>query len=111
MTQVQREDASFNADAQLKLQKTHDTLDRPEKFAELFCDVAKKQVVVQDLLRSMIQKTIQSEESKKHITGLIRQINKDEWKSFVRSAWGKVALVVWTVCTIALGAFFDKLFG
>ena len=104
------DDAQFNADAQIKLEKTHDTIDRPEKFAALFCKVAKEQVAVQELLSKMINRSIQSEESKKHLTGVIRHINSQEWKSFVRSTGGKTALAIWTVITLFLGAYFGSLF-
>lgn len=101
----------FDAPSKLKLEKAHDVLDRPEKFAKLFCDVAKNQVSVQTLLKEMIRESLTSDtKSRDALLGLIKQAMRDDWRIWLRSAWGKAGLAIWTVATIALGAWINSIF-
>lgn len=101
----------FDAPAKLKLDKAHDLVDRPEKFAKLFCDVAKNQVSVQALIKEMIRESVATDpKSREALLGLIRQALREDWKTWVRSAWGKAGLALWTAGTLALGAWINSMF-
>jgi hypothetical protein len=112
MAKKDAEDAQFDASAPLKLQKVHDAIDRPDKFAEIFVKAAQNQVSVKDLFRTMIRETLNTDvQARDALKGIIKQVNKEDWRSFVRSAWGKVSLVIWTVVTLAIGYLFRKYIG
>lgn len=109
---AQQDGEAFDGASKVKLEKAHDLLDRPEKFAKLFCDVAKNQVTVQTLLKEMIREALRGDtESREALMKLIRQAMKEDWRTWARSAWGKVGLAAWTVVTLAIGAYLDTLLG
>lgn len=106
-----QQDEVFDAPSKLKLEKAHDVLDRPEKFAKLFCDVAKNQVSVQALIKDMIRDSLNNDtKARESLLGLIRHAMREDWRVWLRSAWGKAGLALWTVATIGLGAWINSLF-
>lgn len=107
----QQDGEVFDAVSKVKLEKTHDVLDRPEKFAELFCDVAKNQVSVQTLIKDMIRDSLTTDsKARDGLLSLIKQAMNEDWRTWFRSAWGKAGLALWTVATLALGAWLNTLF-
>ncbi len=101
----------FDSQSKLKLDKTHDVLDRPEKFAKLFCDVARKQVDMQTFLKEVMRELIATDpKARDSLLGLIRQAMKEDWKSWLRSRGGMVIFGIWTLITIAFGAWISSLF-
>jgi len=101
---IKREDESevFDSQSKLKLDKTHDILDRPEKFAQFFVKVSKEQTGIQDRINEMIRKAIKEEDSKKVITELIKSAQKGDWHAFARSIGGKIAFAVWSVALVVI---------
>lgn len=106
------EDEVFNAESKIKLEKAHKIADRPDEFAKLFCKVAKEQTIVQDMINDMIRKALNTDVSSRGaLQGLIQVAYKEDWKAFVKSAWGKIALVVWTLITALISAWIGSHFG
>lgn len=96
-------------DLMAKFQKTHDTIDRPEKFALMFCDVAESQSAVRQKLVSILQTSIQHDvDTRQEVKKVLLEIYNEDWKSFVRTSLGKIAIVLWTVASIAIGSMIDK---
>jgi hypothetical protein len=99
-------------EAQLKLDRAHDIIDRPEKFAAHFRTVARTQTDIKRVIVEIIRECLESDiDAKKQLKNLIREVEQENWKSFLKSTWGKVGVGIWTVITLALGAFFTHFFG
>jgi hypothetical protein len=96
----------FDFASKLKLDKTHDLLDRPEKFAKFFVDVSIAQTAIQNRINEMIRKALKDDnDSKKALIELIKSAQKEDWRAFVKSAWGKVALGIWTLIVALFSAW------
>lgn len=91
----------FDGATKLKLDKTHDMLDRPEKFAEFFKKCASNYTPIKDLLKSIIQEIIESDvDGKKAFRKLIREEVNEDWKAIISLLTPKI----WGVFLILLGA-------
>lgn len=105
------EDDIFDADSKLKLDQAYEAIDRPDRFAKIFCKVAEDQVMVQKTINKLIQKALaQDVDSRSALKGIVRQVLKEDWRSFVRSTGGKLAILLWTLAVLFLGAWADKFF-
>src|SRR5262245_226792 len=106
------DDAQFSADAQLKLDRAHDIIDRPEKFAAHFRVVAKTQNDIKRVIVEIVRECIENDvEARKQFKNLIRDVEDENWKAFLKSIAGKAAVGAWTIITLAIGAFFTHLWG
>lgn len=78
--------------------KTHDIIDRPEKFAEMFTKVADSQTAVRDKLSQILMLSIQHDvPTRQEVKKVLKEIYDEDWKHFIKSAWGKLALLAWTL--------------
>lgn len=103
---------NLGEDVVKKLLHTHEIVDRPEKFAEMFCTVAESQNAVRQKLIEILRTSIQHDvESRKEIKKVLKEIYDEDWKHFIRSIWGKVAAILWTILTLGLGYLFKKYLG
>ena len=92
-----------------KFKETHDTIDRPEKFAIMFCSVAESQTAVREKLVSILQTSIKHDvETREQVKNILLEIYAEDWKSFIRSSIGKIAIFVWTVITLIIGAIINS---
>jgi len=95
-----------------KLLHTHEIVDRPEKFAEMFTTVAESQNAVRQKLVEILRTSIQHDvESRKEIKKVLKEIYDEDWKHFIRSAWGKIGLAIWTAVSVAIGIWVKSLIG
>jgi len=89
----------FNAEKSVK--DLSDTINQPNKFAELFCNAARTQIVIEEVLKEKIVKLIRSdEETKKLIKEYSHEIDEEDWRSFLK----KVGSLTWSIILIILGA-------
>ena len=80
------------------LKKTHDIIDRPEKFAEMFTKVADTQNAVREKLSQILILSIQHDvPAREEMKKVLKEIYDEDWKYFIKSAYGKIALLVWTL--------------
>jgi hypothetical protein len=101
----------FDADHQLKLNLAHDILQHPDKFAEVFVKAAQTQVSVKQLIRTEIRECLASDvDSIKYLKSLIADHIKEDWKAFLRTWIGKIALLMWTVLVALIGVLVGRLF-
>lgn len=56
-----KKDDIFKSDEFLNLKGTQQKIERPDEFAKLFCDAAKSQVLVKDLLTEILREIILTE--------------------------------------------------
>jgi hypothetical protein len=104
--------ASLSDDVLKKLLHTHDIVDRPEMFAEMFCKVAESQSAVRTKLMGVLIIAIQNDvETRNEMKKVLKEIYDEDWKRFIRSTGAKVGAIVWTIVTLALGYFFRKYIG
>jgi Ni,Fe-hydrogenase III large subunit len=91
-------DTKFDADAQVKLESAHDLVQRPDKFAEVFVKAAETQTSIKLLIRKEIKDSLALDpDSRSSLKDLIAEQFREDWRAFVKSAWGKIGLLVWTV--------------
>lgn len=110
--QEERIPGNLGDDVVKKLLHTHEIVDRPEKFAEMFVTVAQSQNAVREKLVEILRSSIQHDvESRREIKRVLKEIYDEDWRKFIRSAWGRLALVVWTVITLLLGYLFKRYIG
>lgn len=80
------------------LKKTHDIIDRPEKFAKMFTEVADSQSLVREKLSQILILSIQHDvPTRTEMKKVLKEIYDEDWKHFIKSAWGKLALLGWTL--------------
>jgi hypothetical protein len=102
--------AIYDASAESKLNKAHDTIEHPDKFAEIFIKAAKSQTVISEYLESEVQTNLSSDQIKKTIKNLVEEHFKESWKSFLRSNGAKIGFAIWTIAILVLGAWLKKFF-
>lgn len=92
-----------------KLDTAFKLADRPEEFAKLFCTVAKEQTSVKnqiiDILKEILMSDVCARNELKHI---IQSVQKEDWRNFVKSAWGKTSLLIWTIVVAFVTAIIGK---
>lgn len=104
--------SNLGEDVVAKLLHTHEIVDRPEKFAEMFCEVAKTQSAVREKLIEILSSAIQYDvESRKAVKQVLKELHDEDWKHFIRSAWGKIGLALWTAISVAIGIWVKSLIG
>ncbi|PIR54711.1 hypothetical protein COU74_03080 [Candidatus Peregrinibacteria bacterium CG10_big_fil_rev_8_21_14_0_10_36_19] len=106
-----KKDDIFSTEEFLGLKSAQEKIERPDQFAEVFCAAAKTQTSVKDLLRELLQEIIATDpKARESLNGLIKEVFQQDWKAFVRSAWGKFALLSWTLVAAGIGAWVKTLF-
>lgn len=100
-----------NFDIEGKYKETYETIDRPEKFAELFCKVAESQTNIQDFLKKfVINFTKENPEFKKELRQLIKDEFKKDYRAWLRTTAGKIGFAIWTILIIILTTLISKWF-
>lgn len=83
-------------------------LEQPDKFAHLFCEAAKKQKAIDDVLKENIRALIKHDiEVINSIKYLQRQVDKEDWKFFLK----KMGTSSWAILLLMLGAMLQALSG
>ena len=97
-TPADSDNTPFNADAQIKLQTAHDAIQHPDKFAEIFCNAAQSQVSIKQYIRQELQESLTSDvKTKDAMRVIIKQHFDEDWRTWLKSAWGKFAILIWTL--------------
>ena len=103
------DESTFNSDAQLKLDKAHNVIDRPEKFAAHFRNVAKSQTDIKKVIMEIVRECIESDvETRKHFKNLIREVENENWRGFLKTLGGKAFFGIWTLIVIVVTAIVNK---
>ena len=90
-------------DASAILQETKDKLDRPDKFAEIFCQAAKSQVKIKECLSKIIRELVTKDTSvNQHLNNTFKDIIKKDTKAFYTMLWKKLGWLLTVVGTIAV---------
>jgi ferritin len=96
----------FNPDQTIK--RIDRTLNQPDKFAELFCNAAKTQRIIDAALKEIVSELIKKDsDTKEHLKSLVREVEKEDFRAFLR----KVGFAGWTLLVAAFSAtvvFFIK---
>ncbi|QQR61107.1 hypothetical protein IPH19_01410 [Candidatus Uhrbacteria bacterium] len=101
------ENIAFSVTDQLHLKTVHDAIDRPDKFAELFCQAAKTQTSVKEVLWEQIRSILTTDvEARNALKVIVREVEKEDVRIFGK----KIGFGVWTLFTIGMGAFLGALF-
>lgn len=97
--------AVFNAEALSKLNKAHDTIEHPDKFADVFCNAAETQSKVKDVIKKQIEVSTATDPAvRKSLKEIVKEVEKEEmW------IWGKkIGFAAWTVLILVMGALLNK---
>lgn len=95
-----------NYDSSAILQETRDKLDRPDKFAEIFCQAAKSQVKIKEYLGKLIREQITKDTAvNQHLINSFKRIIKDDTKAFYVALWKKLGWLLTVLGTIAVTLF------
>jgi len=77
-----------------------------EKIADTLCQTDEKASKFSEMLEKRFVKLLQTDgSSKKQIRSMVSEQLKQNWKGFVLSVGGKIALLIWTIFTLWLGHF------
>jgi hypothetical protein len=83
-------------------------IEQPNKFAELFCEAARKQKDIDHTLKITITNLIaHDKDARALMKGLIREIETEDWKFFLQKI-GTTGIAVGSLIT---GVFLTALFG
>lgn len=94
-----------------KLDETHNKIFHPDQFAEIFVNAAKSQTSVKEHIRSELLESLTLDaQSRRALKEIIKECFKDDWRAFLVSTGGKVTFAIWSVLTIALGAWLNSKF-
>lgn len=95
-----------NYDASAVLQETKDKLDRPDKFAEIFCQAAKSQVKIKECLSKIIRELVTKDTAvNQHLNNAFKEIIKKDTKAFHSMLWKKIGWIVTVLGSIAVTLF------
>ena len=96
-----------NYDANAILQETRDKLDRPDKFADIFCKAAKSQVNIKECLSDIIKDLLLNDKDiNKHLEDTLANIARKDafvfFAAFLKKAGWVVGIIVTGVVTLGL---------
>jgi hypothetical protein len=97
--------AVFDIDEKHKLDKAHDTIEHPDQFANVLCNVVETQSKVKDAIKKEVKIAVCSDlEMKTFLKEVIKEVEKEEmW------IWGKkIGFAVWTILILIAGALISK---
>lgn len=104
-----KKDDIFQSDEFLNLKDTQQKVERPDGFAKLFCEAAKSQTAVKDLLKEIIQDLLETDVKAQNVLKrLIQEVFKQDWRAFIKTVWGKFALIAWTAITALIAVLIDR---
>jgi len=102
---AKKEETKFKAEDQIQLKKVHETIDQPDKFAEVFCKAAESQVSIKEIFTKEILKSISTDVNCKNaLKEIIRQVEKEDIMIFGK----KIGLAVWSIIMLVVGAIISK---
>jgi translation elongation factor EF-4 len=88
------------------IQELSDNLNQPHKFAETFCEAAKTQKIIDDILKGIIKEVIQKDsDARDCIKYLVRDTNKENWRVFI----AKIGVGLWTLIVMVITALVTAL--
>lgn len=77
------------------LRKISASLDQPDKFAEIFCTAAKTQKSIDTVLKDVLRDLLKNDEvSRSVVKDLLREVEKEDWRAFVRKGFGGVGALI-----------------
>ena len=104
-----------NYDVDAILQETKDKLERPDKFADIFCEAAKSQIKINKTIVKIIKETVSKDvELNNHFNSMFVNIVKKDTKQFFSSLWRKgiwIITVIGSVILTLLTQFLAKKLG
>lgn len=81
-------------------------IEQPDKFAHVFCEAAKSQKTIDEVLKEIIRKLLKHDyETIEHLKALQRQVDREDWRYVVK----KVGLTGWSIIMVILGAIITAL--
>lgn len=87
--------------------KVSASLEQPDKFVEIFCKAATSQKSIDKVLTDNFKSLLQHDNDVRYqIKGLFREVDKEDWRSYVR----KIGAPAWAVILVAMGALLQSLF-
>lgn len=93
---------SDNFSPEQLLKKAIASLEQPDKFAEIFCQAARKQKAIDDVLQEVMRKLIEHDAPiRDALKGLLKEADKEERRSFFR----KIRTQAWAILLLVVGAF------
>lgn len=79
------------------------SLQQPDRFAQIFCEAAKKQKSIDEVLRDIIKNLLKNDsDTQQCLKNLIRDIDKEDWTNFLK----KIGLLGWGGITFITGSIF-----
>ena len=94
-----------DADAK-KLEESYAIVDRADRLAELFCKAAETQISVRQKILDVLKLAIETDApSREQVKKILKEIHDEDWRMFVKSAWAKIGIVVWTLVTALISAY------
>lgn len=104
-----------NFDPAVEFKATLDKIERPDKFAEVFCTAAKSQVSIKEVLADLVKDNfINNKEVRDSIKMLVKDVVKEDKAFFFKMTWEKVKylfnLLLGAVIAL-LGAWASKKLG
>lgn len=86
--------------------KVSASLEQPDKFAEIFCKAASSQKSIDKVLTDNFKSLLQNDNDVRcQIKGLLREVDKEDWRSFIR----KIGTPAWAVILVVVGAILQAL--
>ena len=63
------------------------------------------------MIIEIIRECLESDvDARKQFKNMIREVESENWKAFLKTTWGRIALGLWTLVVIAVTAFAEAWF-
>jgi hypothetical protein len=103
----------FKNDRWVKLETSHEILERPDKFAEYFDDLCGSQNKVKEVFRREIVSLLKSNiEARTELKALIKEVEKEDFRLLIKkfgfSIWSAIVFVCGSVATIIISKLLEK---
>lgn len=81
-------------------------LEQPDKFSDIFCNAAKTQKSIDNVLKDTIRELLKHDkETLEHVKNVQRQVNKEDIRNIIKQiGWGG-----WTLITVIITAIITSL--
>lgn len=94
------------SDARKAIEALSANLQQPDKFAETFCEAAKKQKAIENVLKDNIRSLIETDkETREFIKSMLREVEAEDWRLFLKKGGG----IIITIGALILGAILQGL--
>jgi catalase (peroxidase I) len=85
--------------------------EQPDKFAEIFCNAAKKQKSIDSTLKDIVRELLKHDkDTVDHLKSVQRQVNKEDLKNLARqigaTGWSVIMLVLGGIISLLLKKYF-----